>query len=68
VAVGTLLGLLLGLVSAPYLRALLYQVTVTDVTMLALPSVTVIVVALVAALPAAINAVGIDPVKILRAE
>jgi ABC-type lipoprotein release transport system permease subunit len=43
-------------------------VKATDLTMLALPSVTIFAAALLASLPAVIRAVRIDPARILRSE
>jgi ABC-type antimicrobial peptide transport system permease subunit len=68
VAAGALVGLGLGLASVRYIAALLYQVKATDATMLALPSVAILAAALLAALPAVIRAVRIDPVTMLRSE
>jgi hypothetical protein len=51
-----------------YIATLLYQVKPTDVAMLALPSFTILAAALLAALPAVIHAVRIDPVSMLRAD
>jgi predicted permease len=68
VCAGGLAGLALGLVSVRYIEALFYQVKATDPSMLALPSLIVLAVALVAALPAVIHAVRIDPVTMLRSE
>jgi predicted permease len=68
VCAGGLAGLALGLVSVRYIEALFYQVKATDPLMLAAPSLMVLAVALVAALPAVIHAVRIDPVTMLRSE
>jgi putative ABC transport system permease protein len=68
VVVGAIAGLALGMASARYLEALLYHVKATDLGVLALPTMTVLAAALVAALPAVIRAVRIDPVTMLRAE
>ncbi|MGA8593295.1 MAG: ABC transporter permease [Bryobacteraceae bacterium] len=68
VLVGTIAGLVLGMASVRYIESLLYQVKMTDLGILALPSVTILAVALLAALPAVIRAVRIDPVAMLRAE
>ena len=46
----------------------LYQVKATDMAMLMLPSLTIFTTALLAALPAVIRAVRIDPAKMLRAD
>ena len=63
-----LVGLALGLSSARYLESLFYQVKTTDLPLLALPSFAIVVLALLAALPAVIRAVRIDPVNALRSE
>jgi predicted permease len=68
VLVGALAGLALGMASVRYIETLLYQVKATDLAMLGLPSVTILAAALLAALPAVIRAVRIDPVTMLRAE
>jgi putative ABC transport system permease protein len=68
VLVGAMAGIGLGLASARYIGSLLYQVKATDAAALALPALAIIVAALVAALPAVIHAIRIDPVKMLRAD
>jgi predicted permease len=68
VLVGALAGLALGMASVRYIEALLYQVKPTDLAMLALPSFTILAAASLAALPAVIRAVRIDPVTMLRSE
>ncbi len=68
VLAGAVAGLALGLMSARYIAALLFQVKPTDVTTLVLPSVTILGAALVAALPAVVRAVRIDPASMLRAD
>jgi predicted lysophospholipase L1 biosynthesis ABC-type transport system permease subunit len=68
VLAGALAGLALGMASARYIATLLYQVKATDLTMLVLPSLIIFTAALLAALPAVIRAVRIDPVTMLRAE
>ena len=68
VLAGALAGLALGMASVRYIESLLYQVKPTDPAMLALPSLTILVAALLAALPAVIRAVRIDPAKSLRVE
>ena len=65
---GAVAGLTGGVASEQYLETLLYQVKVTDVSMLAIPVLTIFAAALVAALPPVINAVRIDPAVTLRAE
>jgi len=68
VLVGALAGVALGMASVRYIEALLYQVKPTDLGMLALPACTILAAALLAALPAVIHAVRIDPVAMLRSE
>lgn len=68
VLAGAAAGPALGLVSVRYIEALLYDVEATDLGILAVPSLVIFVVALVAALPAVVRAVRIDPVAMLRAE
>jgi predicted permease len=65
---GALAGLALGFAAARYIQALLYQVKPTDARMLALPALTILVAALLAALPPVIRAVRIDPAETLRVE
>jgi predicted permease len=68
VLVGEIAGIALGMASVRYIEALLYQVKPTDLGMLALPALTIMAAALLAALPAVIHAVRIDPAAMLRAE
>jgi ABC-type antimicrobial peptide transport system permease subunit len=68
VIAGALAGLGLGLASVRYIGALLYEVKATDATMLALPSIAILAAALLAAVPAVIRAVRIDPVAMLRSD
>jgi len=68
VLVGACTGLFFGLISVRYIESLLYQVKATDVAMLAAPWLTVLVATLLAAVPAVMRAVKIDPMVILRAE
>ena len=63
VLVGAFAGLALGMVSVRYIETLLYQLKATDLSLLALPSLTILAAALLAALPAVIRAVRIDPVN-----
>jgi ABC-type lipoprotein release transport system permease subunit len=65
---GALAGLALGMASARYIESLLYEVKPTDPAMLTLPALTILVAALLAALPPVIRAVRIDPAKSLRVE
>ena len=68
VLVGALVGAAIGMTSVRYVEALLFQVKPAGPGMLLLPSLAVVAAALVAALPAVIHAVRIDPVSMLRAE
>jgi putative ABC transport system permease protein len=68
VVVGALAGLALGMGSVRYIETLFYQVRATDIGMLAMPALAVFVAAMVAALPAVMRAVRIDPVDTLRSE
>ncbi len=68
VAVGAVTGLVLGIAAARYFETLLYGVKPTEPAMLAAPTLAMLVVALAAALPAVLHAVGIDPVSMLRAD
>ena len=68
VALGAVVGLAIGMASLQYVKSLLYQVRLTDLSILALPSLTILTAALLASLPAVIRAVRTDPVKILRTE
>ena len=68
VLAGALAGLALGMASARYIEALLFQVKPTDPAMLALPSLAILAAALLAALPPVIHAVQTDPLTVLRSE
>jgi predicted permease len=68
VLIGEVAGFGLGIASVRYVESLFYQVKATDLSMLAFPSLTLLAVALLAALPAVIRAVRIDPAEMLRAE
>jgi predicted permease len=68
VLAGALAGLALGTVSVRYIESLFYDVKATDVGALAVPSFTILAAAIVAAAPAVIRAVRIDPAEMLRAE
>src|SRR6185312_13060029 len=68
VLIGALAGIGLGMASVRYIASLLYEVKATDVGMLALPALAILAAALLAALPAVIRAVRIDPATTLRAE
>jgi predicted permease len=65
---GALCGVFLGMASTRYIESLLFGVKPTDLGMLLVPSFTILAAALVAALPAVVHAVRIDPVTSLRSE
>jgi predicted permease len=68
VVVGALTGLALGLGSVRYVESVLYEVRATEVAVLALPSFSILLAALLAAVPAVLRAVRVDPAMTLRAE
>jgi predicted lysophospholipase L1 biosynthesis ABC-type transport system permease subunit len=68
VLVGAIAGVGLGMLAVRYVESLFYQVKATDLQMLALPSLAILVGALLAALRPVIQAVRIDPASMLRAE
>ncbi len=65
---GALAGVMLGTVSVRYIESLLYQVNGASLAMLAIPSLIILAVALLAALPAIIRALRIDPATMLRCD
>lgn len=68
VAAGAAAGVALGLASVRFIDTLLYQVKANDPAMLAVPAVTILAAALLAALVPVIRAVRIDPVTMLRSD
>jgi ABC-type antimicrobial peptide transport system permease subunit len=68
VMAGAVGGLALGMISVRYIETLFFEVKATDPGALALPSLTIVAAAMVAALPAIIHALRTDLVKALRAE
>ena len=52
----------------PIRESLLFEVKTTDIGVLALLAITILAVALLAALPTIMRAVRIDPAKMLRLE
>jgi ABC-type antimicrobial peptide transport system permease subunit len=68
VLVGALAGLAVGMVSARFLESLLFGVKATDWAMLMMPGAAMMGAVLLAAMPAVIQAVRIDPVETLRSE
>ena len=65
---GAIAGSALGVWLARYIDALLYQVKAGDPGQLALPLLTILAAAMLAALPAVFHAVRIDPADMLRTE
>jgi putative ABC transport system permease protein len=65
---GAIAGLAVGMASARYIETLFYQVKATDAGMLLLPALSLFAAALLASLPAVLEAVRIDPVNTLRSE
>jgi ABC-type antimicrobial peptide transport system permease subunit len=68
VLAGAVAGLALGMASVPSIETLLYQVQPRAFAMIAFPLVIILATAFVAALPAVVRAVRIDPVTTLRSE
>jgi putative ABC transport system permease protein len=68
VLAGSLVGIILGIASVRLIETLLYEVKATDPGILALPAIAIFAVSALAALPAVIRAVRIDPVAMLRSE
>ena len=68
VLTGALAGIVLGFACVRFIETLLYEVKATDLGVLALPVFSVFAVALLAAVPAVIRAVRVDPVTMLRSE
>ena len=68
VLAGAFAGLALGITASRYIETLLYQVKPGDLAMLALPSFAILAAALLAACPAVMRAVSIDPAATLRSE
>jgi predicted permease len=65
---GALVGVAVGFASVRFIQTLLYQVKPNDPRMLAIPALTILAAALLAALLPVIRAVRIDPAATLRAE
>jgi predicted permease len=68
VLMGSLFGIILGIASVRFIEALLFDVKATESGVLALPASAILVVAVLAALPAVVRAVRTDPVRMLRSE
>lgn len=68
VILGACAGPALGLASERYIQSLLYQVSATELAVLALPWLMILVVLCIAAVPAILRAKHVDPVTLLRAD
>jgi predicted permease len=68
VLAGAVAGLALGMVSVRYIEALIYGVKPTGLGVLALPAATILMAAMLAAVPGVLRAVHVDPAATLRAE
>jgi predicted permease len=68
VGAGAVAGAVLGLISVRCVASLFFQVHPTDPTMIARPLLTILGATLLAAVPAAIRALRIDPAAMLRGE
>jgi hypothetical protein len=68
VLVGGVAGIGLGMVSVRYVESLFFEVRASDLQMLALPSLTILAGALLAALRPVVQAVRIDPASMLRVD
>jgi predicted lysophospholipase L1 biosynthesis ABC-type transport system permease subunit len=68
VVAGSLGGLALGLISAQYISTLLYETTVGDPRMIAVPAIVLLLAAIASALRPAARAVQIHPAELLRSD
>ena len=68
VVIGAGTGVALGMASVRFVSTLLYGVKATDPTMLIVPATVLLAAACLAAMPAAMRALRIDPAEMLRAE
>jgi ABC-type antimicrobial peptide transport system permease subunit len=68
VCAGVLGGIALGLASVRYIETLLYQVQARSFAMLSFPLLIILAATFLAALPAVLRAVRIDPAASLRSE
>ncbi len=66
IALGTSVGLTLGIIAAHYTAALLYQAKPTDPAILAAPLAALLTAAIVAAIPPTFRAISTDPAQTLR--
>ncbi|HYP06060.1 MAG TPA: ABC transporter permease [Bryobacteraceae bacterium] len=68
VLAGGAAGLLLGRIGVRYVESLLYGVKSNEPSILAAPAAVILAVTLVAALPAVVRALRVDPILLLRSE
>jgi predicted permease len=68
VILGAVAGLAIGMASVRFIETLFFEVKATDFAMLMVPGAVIAGAALLAALPAVIHAVRIDPAETLRSE
>jgi hypothetical protein len=68
VILGSFTGIACGAALGKYVASLLYQVKASDGGMLTLPYLTILALSLLAALPAVLHAVRIDPANTLRSD
>lgn len=68
VLAGTAAGLGLGFSATRYVEKLLFEVRATDPAVVALPLAILLIAGLLAAIPAMIRAIRVDPVRTLRVE
>lgn len=68
VVAGGVVGLAIGLVAVRPIESLFYEVRATDPLMVALPCLSILAVALVAAMRPVVRAIRIDPGTMLRAD
>jgi hypothetical protein len=68
VMLGAVAGVGIGMGFVRFIETLFYQVKATDFAMLMVPGATIAAAAVLAALPAVVHAVRIDPVETLRSE
>ncbi len=68
IATGAVAGLAAGVVAAPYLAKLFYEVHPTDTIIVAFPPLAIVVAAAMASIPSILRAIHTDPAQILRCE
>jgi predicted permease len=68
VLLGAIAGMALGMTSVRYIETLLFEVKAIELGVVAMPMLAVFCAAILAALPAVIHAIAIDPAALLRTE